>query len=76
LGWNGNLIDDFRLGYLTGKKPAIVVLDKNRYQEWIPKLQATEPGAYRYASELLEREFAPVHRNDSYIIYARKDRAR
>ena len=74
LGWNGNLIDDFRLGYLTGKKPAIVVLDKNRYQEWIPKLQATEPQAYRYTSELLEREFVPVHRNDSYIIYARKDR--
>src|SRR5215831_3809307 len=42
LGWKSNLVDDYRLGYLSGKKPDVIVLDKNRYQEWIPKLKEVE----------------------------------
>ena len=73
LGWNGTVIDDFRLGYLSGKKPDIVVLDKNRYQEWIPKLQETNPKEYTFISNLLDREFVPAQRNDAYVVYLRKD---
>jgi hypothetical protein len=74
LGWHNNVIDDFRLGFLTGKKPDIVVLDKNRYQEWIPNLQVFNPAAYRFTTALLNREFKLAHRNDGYIVYLRKDR--
>ena len=76
LGWSKNLIDDFRLGYFTGKKPDIVVLDKNRYQEWIPKLKDTSVKEYEFTAGLLEREFEPAHRNDAYVVYLRKDRVR
>jgi hypothetical protein len=75
LGWKSDLVDDFRLGYLTGKKPDIVVLDKNRYQEWIPNLKVFNPKAYEFTTSLLAKEFRPVRRNESYIVYFRKDRA-
>ncbi|MCU1235562.1 MAG: hypothetical protein JWP63_3529 [Candidatus Solibacter sp.] len=72
LGFDGRLVDDFRLGYLSGKRPDVIVLDKNRYQEWIPLLKPVQPDAYRYETELLGREFREVHRNDAYITYSRK----
>jgi hypothetical protein len=74
LGWKSNLVDDFRLGYLTGKRPDIIVLDHNRYQEWIPNLKVFNPNAYQFTTNLLETEFRPVHRNDAYIIYFRTNR--
>jgi hypothetical protein len=75
LGWRSNLIDDFRLGYLTGKRPDIVVLDKNRYQEWIPNLKVFDPKAYSFTTGLLASEFRLVHRNEAYIVYFRTNRA-
>jgi hypothetical protein len=75
LGWKSNLVDDFRLGYLTGKHPDVIVLDKNRYQEWIPNLKVFDPKAYTFTTGLLEREFHPIYRNDAYIIYVRSNRA-
>jgi hypothetical protein len=72
LGWHHNVIDDFRLGFLTGKRPDIVVLDKNRYQEWIPNLQVFNPAAYRFTTALLAREFEMAHRNEGYEVYLRK----
>jgi hypothetical protein len=75
LGWKSNLVDDYRLGYRTGKRPDVVVLDKNRYQEFIPNLKVFDPKAYAFTTGLLAREFHEVHRNDGYIIYFRTDRA-
>jgi len=72
LGWYNRVIDDFRLGFLTGKRPDIVVLDKNRYQEWIPNLQVFNPAAYRFTTALLAREFELAHKNDGYEVYLRK----
>ena len=74
LGFDGNLVDDFRLGYASGKRPDVIVLDKNRYQEWIPLLKPCPGGCVRYATELVAREFHEVHRNDGYVIYARTAR--
>jgi len=51
-----------------------VVLDKNRYQEWIPNLKIFNPKAYEFTTGLLDREFAPAHRNEAYIVYLKKDR--
>ena len=75
LGFDGNLVDDFRLGYITGKRPEIIVLDKNRYQEWIPKLKTFQPDAWRFTTALIARDFKEVHRNAAYITYARISRA-
>jgi len=71
LGFDSNLVDDYRLGYLSGKRPAVVVLDRNRYQEWIPNLEQTEPAAYSYVTNLLDREFKLAYRNPAYKIYLR-----
>jgi hypothetical protein len=71
LGFEGHVVDDFRLGYRSGKRPAVVVLDQNRYQEWIPNLQQTEPAAYTYITSLLDREFKLTYENAGYKIYLR-----
>ncbi len=71
LGFDSNLIDDFRLGYVSGRRPDIIVLDKNRYQEWIPLLKPVQPDAWRYATELVTRDFREVHRNSAYVTYSR-----
>jgi hypothetical protein len=73
LGWNSHLVDDYRLGFISGKRPDIVVLDKNRYQEWIANLSVGEPQAYQFIQALLENEFRLVHRNAGYAIYSRKN---
>lgn len=74
LGFDGNLVDDYLLGYGSGKRPDIIVLDKNRYQDFIPKLKGPRPDAWRYTTELLARDFREVHRNPAYITYVRTAR--
>jgi 4-amino-4-deoxy-L-arabinose transferase-like glycosyltransferase len=71
LGFEGQVVDDFRLGYRTGKKAQFVVLDQNRYQEWIPNLEQTEPAAYSYITNLLDHEFKLAYQNTAYKIYLR-----
>jgi hypothetical protein len=75
LGFYGNLVDDYRLGYLSGQRPAVVVVDRNRYQEWIPNLERTEPAAYSYITNLLDREFKLAFQNPAYKIYLRSTTA-
>jgi hypothetical protein len=72
LGFDGKVIDDYRLGYKSGKTASFVVLDKNRYVEWIANLEKLEPQAYRYIQSMLSREFQLVHVDGAYQIYARK----
>jgi hypothetical protein len=72
LGWDGPLIDDYRLGCRTGKRASYVVLDQNRYVEWIGNLEKQEPETYRFIHNMLDREFVLVHRDGAYQIYARK----
>jgi len=72
LGFDGQVIDDYRLGFKTGKKASFVVLDQNRYVEWIAKLEKREPQAYQYIQSMLRRDFQLVHVDGAYQIYARK----
>jgi hypothetical protein len=71
--FNGRLVDDFRLGYRTGKVPTRIVLDHNRYQEWIPKLKDEEPEAFRYITTMLTRDFQLAYQNSAYQIYTRRN---
>jgi len=70
--FNGRLVDDFRLGFLSGKKATFIVLDQNRYLEWIPNLKKSEPRAYSYIMDMLAHEFQVVQENSAYQVYARK----
>ena len=71
LGWGDRVIDDFRLGYKTGKQARFVVLDQNRYQEWIPNLQMYDPAAYRQIRDMLDHQYRMVYKNAGYEIYER-----
>jgi hypothetical protein len=72
LGFEGQVVDDFRLGYRTGKEARFIVLDQNRYQEWIPNLQMTEPEAYRSITAMLADRYQLVQQNAGYQVYVRK----
>jgi hypothetical protein len=71
LGFGANLVDDQRLGYRSGKRPSFIVIDANRYAEWIPQYEQREPQTYRYIHDMMAREFHPVLDNPAYKVYAR-----
>lgn len=71
LGYVDNLVDDPRLGYRSGKRPNFIVIDKNRYAEWIPQYQQREPETYRYIHNMMDREFHQVLENGAYEVYVR-----
>jgi hypothetical protein len=71
LGYVDNLVDDPRLGFRSGKRPNFIVIDKNRYAEWIPQYEQREPETYRYIRGMMEREFHQVLENGAYRVYVR-----
>jgi hypothetical protein len=70
LGYVDNLVDDPRLGFRSGKRPNFIVIDKNRYEEWIPQYELREPATFHYIQDMMH-EFHPVLSNDAYHLYAR-----
>ena len=70
LGYVDNLVDDQRLGFRSGKRPNFIVIDKNRYEEWIPQYESREPATYQYIQTLM-RDFHPVLATPAYHLYAR-----
>jgi hypothetical protein len=73
LGFDANVVDDYRLGFRSGKKPDFVVIDKNRYEEWIPLLEQQDPPAYRYITAMMGRDFQLVLDRGAYKIYSRRN---
>ena len=71
LGFDGSLVDDPRLGYRSGKRPDFIVIDQNRYAEWIPQYQQREPQTYSYIRDMMARDFHQVLNNTGYKVYAR-----
>lgn len=70
---NRVVVDDYRLGFRSGKQPAYVVIDRNRYEEWIEKLRKQEPATYAYLKDLLEKRFHKVLDVREYKVYARNE---
>ena len=70
LGYVDNLVDDPRLGFLSGKRPNFIVIDKIRYAASIPRSEQSEPPTWRYIQDMM-RDFHPVLSNDGYQVYAR-----
>jgi len=73
LGFDGTVIDDYRLGYRTGRHAAFIVLDRNRYREWIPLLARSEPQAYQYIQGMLAHDYRLVQEDAEYQVYQRAD---
>ena len=68
---NRGVVDDPRLGYRSGRRPDFIVIDRNRYAEWIPQYEQREPQTYRYIRGMMDREFHQVLENGGYTVYAR-----
>ncbi len=68
---NGGVVDDPRLGYRSGHRPDFIVIDRNRYAEWIPQYEQREPQTYRYIRSMMAHEFHQVLENSAYTVYAR-----
>jgi hypothetical protein len=62
------LLDDIRLGYLTGKKPGIVIVDE-RYQTDFTYLQRLEPDTWRHIHHYLYDECRAVPLSATYTAY-------
>lgn len=74
LGFDGPVVDDYRLGYRSGRHAAFIVLDRNRYQEWIPELKTDEPAAYQYIQDMLAHDYRLVQQDHEYEVYQRQMR--
>ena len=73
-GFYGGLVDDWRIGYGSGKSPEFLVvggLTKN----WLKIHHNDTPEFARFVDNRLGQEYVVVLRNPYYTIYARRQRA-
>ena len=75
LGFDGTVVDDYRLGYRSGRRATYIVLDRQRYDEWIPRLKRSEPDAYQYIRGMLDHDYSLVASNEEYQVYSREEYA-
>ena len=62
------LVDDIRLGYLTGRKADIVIVDA-RYRDCFYYLRRDEPDAWHYIEHYLRDECRAIPLSDGYTAY-------
>ena len=62
------LVDDIRLGYLTGKKADVVIVD-GRYLDVFNYLRRDEPDAWRYIDHYLRDECRAIPLSAGYTAY-------
>ena len=71
-GFDGRFVDDFRLGYYSGKRPDLIVMDTQRYGPWTELLQGQDPDNYRYIRDLLS-SYRVVYDHGGYRMYERPE---
>src|SRR5271169_487716 len=76
LGFEGQVLDDSRLGFLSGKKPEFIVIEGQYALYWIPWFADHEPDTYRYIQELFAYDYDVVldQTKDRYTTYGISDR--
>jgi len=70
-GFEGQVIDDVRLGYYSRKTRDFVVVG-DWYQKWFRTVAVRRPELYRYIERRLREEYVEVFRNNEYIVYSRR----
>lgn len=71
LGFDGNLVDDTRLGYDSGKRPDLIVVDEV-YKDAFRGKQLHNPEIYEHITRRLTEEYERVYNHANYEVYARK----
>ncbi|MEO8367773.1 MAG: hypothetical protein ABI806_01050 [Candidatus Solibacter sp.] len=70
LGPEWKVLDDFRLGYESGKRAEVVVIDPS-WEDRIQMMQSLKPAAFAFVSELLRREYREAYNQGGYRILIR-----
>ena len=71
IGPEWNLLDDIRLGYNTGKRPQLIVIDS----DWEDRIQASKdlaPPVYGYIQRLLSAEYREVYSRGGWRVLERR----
>lgn len=70
LGFDGQLVDDYRLGYYTGRRPDVFAM--NEWQQlWLRNANRTEANVVRAIEQRLREDYVEVYRNPSYALWRR-----
>lgn len=67
-GLEPNLIDDSRLGYRSGKRPDLIVVDKE-YLAWFRRFESEQPDVFQHITAVF-RNYHEIFKNTGYRIYA------
>lgn len=65
-----NLLDDERLGYNSGKRPELIVID-DRYQRDWNVMRTAHPEVYQYLNQLTTKQYRIVYHQGTYTILER-----
>jgi hypothetical protein len=71
LGPDWNVLDDFRLGYDSGKRADVVVIDSS-WTDRIGMLETGRPPIYAFVTERLKTEYREVYNQGGYRILIRR----
>ncbi len=69
LGFDGQVLDDARLGFLSGEKPEFIVIDSQYGGFWFSWFAVHEPATHRYIEDLLNNQYELVY-DQTYDRYA------
>jgi len=70
LGFESGMVDDFRLGYYTGRRPEFIAANAVD-RSWIERSAVVYPEIHAYQVKLLTNEYRVIFRNSHYTIYKR-----
>jgi hypothetical protein len=73
LGPDWNLLDDSRLGYNSGKRAEVVVIDPT-WDDTILMMQTSSPQVHTFVSHLLDTEYREVYNRGGYRVLVRHPR--
>jgi hypothetical protein len=71
LGPDWRILDDFHLGFDSGKRAEVVMIDPH-WADGIEMLQAQQPSLYAFVTQLLRSEYREVYNQGGYRILIRQ----
>jgi len=67
-GFDGQIEDDHRLGYYTGRKPDIFIA--NSWQrKWLDQADKLEPTVSKWIRHKLDDEYREIYRNETFVVW-------
>jgi hypothetical protein len=70
LGFDSGMVDDWRLGYFSGRRPPFIVANII-YRGWLAHSAAIDPAIHAYMVRLLSDEYRVAFQNNTFTIYQR-----